>query len=105
MSLAPDQIEHTTPQFIHLYHLNNLYIPSSYVLQKTYEAMKEVVNDLTSSMKTSGVKATINNNVSEEPGEIDFNAFFNAHKGEVTITLTFLAGFLDLVNSINNAIN
>lgn len=99
------QIEETTPRFVHLYHLNNLYIPSSYVLQKTRLAMEVVRNDLIQGKMTAqGVKATINNNVTEDPNAKDPTAFFNSHKEEVTITLTFLSGFLDLVDKINKAI-
>lgn len=98
------QIEKTSPQFIHLYHLNNLYVPSSYVLQKTYEAMIAVTNDLTSEMGNKGVKATITNNVTYDGVSTDMGAFFSAHKDEVSITLTFLAGFLDIVQEINTAL-
>lgn len=106
-NMTPTMIEESNPQFIHLYHLNNLYIPSSYVLARTIEAMESVATQLLgqSSMGYQGVKATINNNVREPaPGEHDMQLFFNTHASEVTITLTFLAGFLDIVAGINDAL-
>ena len=111
MDMAPNMIEQSSPQYLHLYHLNNLYIPSSFVLSRTIEAMENVATVLLNSgfnstqMANTGVKATIENNVQPPgPGEHDMSAFFAAHSGEVNITLTFLAGFLDIVSSINAAI-
>lgn len=79
-------------------------MPSSYVLQKTYEAMAAVTNNLTSEMGKNGVKATITNNVTYDGVSTDMGTFFNAHKDEVSITLTFLAGFLDIIQEINTAL-
>ena len=105
--------------FLHLYYLNDLYFPSSYVLQLTYNGLVEAYNLLETefqegilntgvgSDKSQGARIHIENNVSE-PAQgiaVNWNNFFNENKKNVNVNIVFLAGLLDIIKVLNENLN
>ena len=87
---------------IHLYELNGVTIPTSYLLQNTYEALAKINTDVKSTA-TRGTKATLN---TYDKGPITGNweetlAIANA---KTKVVMHFLAGFLDILDQITSAL-
>lgn len=113
------------PTQIHLYYLNNVYIPASYVLQNIYENLTQLMaqleqdyEDISNQRYTSQqVKSEIIiiNNVSEaayQPAYEDEPSTpkrwsIASHKAqeEVKIEFLFMAGLLDIFEQLPNAFN
>lgn len=104
--------------FLHLYNLNNVFLPSSYVLQLTYNHLVKIYGILDAEFnkfknqsitpagsKTEGAKITIENNVKESEYSTDWNNFFQENKKNVSLNIVFLAGFLDIIKEINKAMS
>ena len=109
----------TSVEDIHLYVLNNVYIPNSYVLEETYRAMfhafidledyingEEVYHKINLTLKTydTGYKKTFSRD------ELDFDKGGIAWRNEsenaikrTKLTMTFLGGFLDILEQISQA--
>lgn len=100
---------------IHLYNLNGVYVPESFVLKLTYNGLVEAENKLAevAGFNSSGSRASIINNVTEAQmqgalgrntvtSSSDWFTTFEKNKGQVSINITFLAGFLDILNQLNN---
>lgn len=108
----------TSVEDIHLYVLNNVYIPNSYILEQTYRAMlhsfidlegyfyEGLNNGINLTLKTydTGYKKTFTRD------SLDFNQGGVAWKEETKLaveqtklTMTFLAGFLDILEQISQA--
>lgn len=104
---------------IHLYVLNNIYIPNSYILEETYHAMFRAFIDLEGYINGGDVYHKINLTLKTydtgykktfSQDELDFDkggiAWFNESKAAIkqtTLTMTFLAGFLDILEQISQA--
>lgn len=112
--------EKTTSKILHLYVVNGIYVPGSYVLLKVMETLKkEVIPNIEQIPATMnrGAGITIINNMSEK--DIPNRPLYAHQKNpdthawatvgqiankQVSIKILFLAGLLDIVNDINNAI-
>lgn len=89
---------------IHLYMINSIYLPNSYILQKTYEALTQVASDIES--KNNGIKARLHvytgepidytRNLTLEEWDASYDVAYNA----TYLDMHFLAGFLDILNNI-----
>ena len=106
--------------FLHLYHLNDFYFPSSFILQLTYNGLLKSYNLLesevgqfskSSSVTKGGTGANIKiiNNISEFSEYTDETSdwinYFNNNKKKVALTITFLGGLLDIIDELNKAIS
>ena len=86
---------------IHLYELNGATVPSSFLLQNTYEALAHISDDIQSTA-TRGTKAVLN---TYNSGPVIGNweqTLIDANK-RTKLDMHFLAGFLDILNQINDA--
>jgi hypothetical protein len=96
---------------VQLYYLNDFYYPQSVLLQRTYDELRKAMFTVQGELEANiskGVAAHIENNVSynkESDGDLSMQEFYNAHKNDVNITVTFLAGLLDIFNEIRNMDN
>ena len=95
---------------IHVYNINGIYIPNSFILEQTYNALTKVSNDLTN-VNNIGIKATINtynggpvNQDSKQLEISDWQATSNAALDVTKIKMTFLAGFFDILNKLADAV-
>ena len=109
----------TSVEDIHLYVLNNVYIPNSYVLEQTYLAMKFAFSNLEEylledfpSHGTNLTLTTYDSGYKKKftAEELDFDnggpAWFTESKNaldQTKLTMTFMAGFLDVLQQINDA--
>lgn len=96
---------------IHLYTINGIYMPNSFVLQRTYEALMGINSDINSKLKPSsgGLKTTLNTYnggpinsdhiLKIEDWENTSNAAIKATK----LDMHFLTGMLDILENINTA--
>lgn len=92
---------------IHLYTINGIYIPNSFILQKTYDALMGVSTDIIANAK--GIKATlttynggpINPDISLELSDWDTTS--NEALSITKLDMHFLAGMIDVVEAISNA--
>lgn len=104
--------------FLHLYHLNDFYFPSSFILQLTYDGLLKAYNLLESEagqfskksfVTKSGTGANIKiiNNISEFSEYTDETSdwinYFDKNKKKVALTITFLGGLLDIIEELNDA--
>lgn len=87
---------------IHLYELNGVTIPSSYLLENTYQALIKVSADLQQNNRF-GVQARLS---TYDKGPIygDREEVFKTVLSETKLKIHFLAGFLDILDSISGAI-
>lgn len=108
-------------KFLHLYYLNGVYYPSSFILQLTYDGLKQslkVLDKYGAEVTNHGGKVTIENTIGiqnqsggqrdEKSGRIyttsqtDWYDTFSDNREKVKIHLTFLAGMLDILEQLNN---
>ena len=117
-------------RILHLYNLNGSFFPQSFILQLTYNGLAKASSMLTGAENLSnGSRANIinpvniNNMVGKEvtgerpvhgvkekytmykmvDDQSNWSSTFAANKGAVSIQITFLAGFLDILEKINDA--
>lgn len=107
----------TTVKDIHLYVLNNVYIPNSYILKETYDALSKTFLKLESEISggNHGINLTLTTyntgyNKTFSLEELDLAQSGNAWEKEsetalktTKLTMTFMAGFLDILRQINDA--
>ena len=97
---------------IHLYVLNNLYVPSSFILQRTYDALLRVETDiLSTTTRGGGINIELH---TYNDGPINLDDKLTISDWEKTsqeaiiktkLEMHFLVGFLDILNNINKAMN
>lgn len=86
---------------IHLYELNGVTFPSSYLLENTYQALVNISTDLAQSNK-QGVKAKL---TTYNGGPINHNweETSKVATAKTKLEIRFLAGFLDILDQISQA--
>lgn len=90
----------TTVQDLHLYQLNGVVVPSSYILQKTYDAMTKLDSI---DQKSQGIKAVFKT-YNDPPIKGNWEATSAKAIEETKLErMHFLAGFIDLLESIDKA--
>lgn len=97
---------------IHLYVLNNLYVPSSFILQRTYDALLQVETDILSTTTRGGginIKLHTYNdgpiNLDDKLTISDWEKTSKEAMIKTKLEMHFLVGFLDILNNINDAMN
>lgn len=96
---------------IHLYTLGTLYVPESYVLLKTYEALNQCASLLNTEAKSTGSRAKIYNPVTEaniiNEGTLQqrFEKTAAANYSAVSIDMVIMGGFLDLIDNMLTIMN
>lgn len=103
---------------LHLYYLNGIYFPSSFILQLTYNGLLHAIGQtdiFINDIQSNGSRANIINTVSNKDivggkrnkkGQIKTQSqqnwidTFNTNKGRVKIQVTFLAGLLDIMEKL-----
>lgn len=113
---AKNQFFEPPRKFLHLYNLNGMFFPQSYILQLTYNGLVNAYASLESTTKSNGSRANIINpvNISNMVGEqVEEKGYkrvvspqnwydtFSGSAGAVSIQITFLAGFLDILEELN----
>lgn len=94
----------TDSQDIHLYQLNGIYIPSSYLLQKTWESLNQLPRDLDQKTTNQGTRAILH---TYDKGPIKGNFPENWEQTSTLaqentkLEMKFLAGFFDLLDQIS----
>ncbi len=96
---------HTSVKQIHFYNLNGLFFPLSYILSQTLADLTKVSADLIGSIKDHGNKVIITNNyqTKEFTDKITKNDWITEGQAAINasyIKMTFMAGFLDILNNI-----
>lgn len=90
---------------LHVYQLNGIFIPSSYLLQKTYDSLSQVAADIAhEAAQGQGTKAILHT-YDKGPRRGDWPGTEAQAEKDTKLEMKFLGGFLDLLNSIYNAIN
>ena len=90
-------------QDLHLYYLNGVYVPSSYILQETYNRMAKISIAENSTYK--GVKAVFST-YNKEPVRGNWQLTSqNAIQSTKLERMHFLAGFLDLLEQISESLS
>lgn len=108
-------------KILHLYKGNGIYIPGSYILEQVLKSLQEevipnILNIPTTVKRGAGI--TIINNVSEQSTTIPNRPIFGrtswnddawtvagaSAKGQIKLQILFLAGLLDIINSINKTL-
>lgn len=116
-SQAYDNFNVASVNFLHIYQLNGIYFPASFILQLTYDGLLNAETMLLDIPNSNGSRANIINPVhqghmvGEDRGggykvvtsPQDWYDTFEKNRKKVTISLTFLAGFLDILNKLQDA--
>lgn len=103
--LQPKISQHDHPDILHLYRLNGIYYPGSYILSETLAAVKDL-NKIMPSHQTHGAKITINNQISYKDIPKDNNTtpwqevYNSAINGKVQLHITFLAGMVQILTNL-----
>lgn len=108
---------HFSTKFLHLYLLNGIYVPASFILQLTYDGLVKAESELLKEAKSKGSRANIINPISEKHSsgintkngritteQSDWESTFENNFKSVQIKITFLAGFLDIIDVLNQKI-
>ena len=115
-SQLDEKIPKGSSRFLHLYHLNDFYFPSSYILQLTYNGLIKAYNMLNTAAadfareastqsNSRGARISIINNVSKPSSDVSWEDHFNNNKGNVSVNIVFLAGLLDIVQILNESMS
>ena len=106
---AKQQIEDSIePQVteLHVYQLNGVYVPSSYLLQQTWEQLAKSVQDIqTTALSGQGTRAILH---TYDKGYIKGSTpeqMFDTAEKSTKLEMRFLGGFFDLLNSISDSMN
>ena len=113
-SQLDQRIPSGSSRFLHLYHLNDFYFPSSYILQLTYNGLLKAYNlletdaakfmSLSSTQSTSnGARIHIINEVGTPSNGDTWQSFFDNNKDKVSVNIVFLAGLLDIIQILNES--
>ena len=102
---------------IHLYTLNNIYVPNSYILNETYKHLLKIYTNIESQERTHGFQVNLTTyNPPKTSGftkdELSFLGkesdesnrwYIESHHAldETHLTMKFLSGFLDLLDSLS----
>lgn len=86
---------------IHLYELNGATLPASFLLQNTYEALVGIQKDINSTA-TRGTKAILKT-YNKGPITNNWDETLKVANKNTKLEMHFLAGFLDILNQINDA--
>lgn len=92
---------------IHIYRLNNLYFPLSFILQNTYEAFSDLNKEVAQLSNKGNQVHIINNYHWENFGQIDtltkeiWEETGKKATNATTIQMTFLAGFADILDELS----
>ena len=114
---AYNNIQTASNKALHLYILNGFYFPASFILELTYNSLakgQEILNStIHLSSLSNGSRLHIINNVSEDNmvtskdgvvgGPHDWGHTVSANVSSIQLQLTFLAGFLDILEKIEQA--
>lgn len=85
---------------LHLYELNGVFIPTSYLLQKTWESMNGILNDIQSAAaRKQGTRAVLHT-YDGKPQRGNWDQTANVATEQTKLEMKFLAGFLDLLNAL-----
>lgn len=106
---AKDSIEEQIePQVteLHVYQLNGVYVPSSYLLQQTWEQLTKAVQDMQSTaLSGQGTRAILHTYDSGYTKGMTSEQMFDKAEKSTKLEMRFLGGFFDLLNSISNSMN
>ena len=113
-------------KYLHLYLLNGMYIPSSMILQLTYDSLCKIYSDILGNeygkfssnnlhsieqkmVNNRGSQIKIINNVTQSviphlpvKSKDDWSQTFQTGSQKVSLQLFFLAGFLDILEALDN---
>ena len=86
--------------------MNGVFIPSSYLLQKTWEELTKAVQDMQSTALTGqGTRAILHTYNEGYIKGLDQESMFERAEQDTKLEMRFLGGFFDLLNSISNSMN
>lgn len=109
-------ITETTPQIMHLYHLNGAYYPGSFVLAQALESVSAVITELENAQSVTNHNSNIrilnpigpnilpNRKGSEPSDTAPWQTISKTALSSVSINIVFLAGLIDILNNINEKI-
>ena len=100
-----DQMEPQVTE-LHIYQLNGVYVPSSYLLQQTWEQLAKAAENIqTTALSGQGTRAKLH---TYDRGYISGNTpeqMFDIAEKSTKLEMRFLGGFFDLLNSISDSMN
>lgn len=98
-----------SPQIMHLYKLNGLYFPGSYILQRIYDNLQNCINDLVSETTNNDgavIRATASEKLigshSQDEGTARWARVYEAAQSNsiTSINVAFLSGLLNIVDQL-----
>lgn len=96
----------SSPTKIHIYTFGPVFVPQSYILQKTAEGLRQCVNLIETEASNNGSRAHIYNPVSvSKIIRNDWEATATNNYKSVKIQLTLLGGLLDMLHQMEDIMN
>lgn len=89
----------TSSQDIHLYQLNGIFVPNSFILQNTYNSLAAIPT----SSKDYSIRAKLNT-YDKGPIKGDWKLTSETAADNTKLEIKFLAGFLDLLDNISKSL-
>lgn len=101
-----------SPQIMHLYKLNGIYFPGSYVLSRIYdnlereavEATSEIVNNDGAIISASASEELIGSHKTDD-GADRWARVYKEAKSVTSINVAFISGLFNIVGQLENAFN
>ena len=101
-----------SPQVMHLYKLNGMYFPGSYILQRIYDNLQKTAIEVESEI-TNNDGAVISASASEaligshkqDDGAARWARVFSAAQGVTSVSVAFMSGLLNIVDQLIGAFN
>ena len=105
---AKEQYANFSPQIMHLYRLNGMYFPGSYILSRIYDNLTKTSTEINSQITTNNDGAIINAQASESlieqgKGAARWTQTFQAAQGVTSVSVAFMSGLLDIVGQLMDA--
>lgn len=95
----------TGAQDLHIYQLNGLLVPASYLLQQTYNSLLPLTTNIEAELNTSQSTRAILHTYNGGPVSRDWKATSQAAENATYLEMKFLSGFLDLLKNISDKVN
>ena len=96
--------DQNTPGDLHIYQLNGVYVPCSYLLQKTYDELKKTIGQTSSQITSGRGTRAILHTYNGQPKSTWEETYTEAEKA-TKLEMKFLGGFFDLLGEISGAMN
>lgn len=103
-----EHLQTSTVMDLHMYTLNGVILPSSFILENTYNALFKVATEVSQKVLVeTGIRTTLHtyNKSYESAANITVSSMAETVLNATKFEITFLKGFLDILKQLEEAVN